>query len=185
MATGASVSAFYRRWYRPENTVVVAAGDIAPQQLAAEIEAWFGDWEGEGALVPAPDFGDPVAPAGADPTNPVGEIGVVVEPDLPRSFTYAVMRPWRPVQDTVAYNEGLLRDALAQALINRRLESRARAGGSYLYAQVSQDDVSRSADMTFVNFAPLTGDWKSALDDIRGVIAAALATPPSQQEIDR
>ena len=109
----------------------------------------------------------------------------MVEPDLPRSFSYAIMRPWRPVQDTVAYNEGLLRDALAQALINRRLESRARAGGSYLYAQVAQDDVSRSADMTFVNFAPLTGDWKAALMDIRGVIADALASPPSQEEIDR
>ena len=152
-ATGASVSAFYKRWYRPENVVVVATGDMDPKQLAAEIEAWFGDWQGEGPHVPAPAFGDPVAPAGADPDNPVGEIGVIVEPDLPRSFTYAVMRPWRPVQDTVAYNEGLLRDALAQALINRRLESRARAGGSYLYAQVAQDDVSRSADMTFVNFA--------------------------------
>ncbi len=184
-ATGASVSAFYKRWYRPENAVVVAAGDMDPMQLAAEIEKWFGDWEGEGPHVPAPDFGDPVAPAGADPENPVGEVGVMVEPDLPRSFTYAVMRPWRPVQDTVAYNEGLLRDALAQALINRRLESRARAGGSYLYAQVAQDDVSRSSDMTFINFAPLTGDWKAALDDIRGVIADALATPPSQEEIDR
>ena len=184
-ATGDSVSAFYKRWYRPENAVIVAAGDMDPLQLAAEIEKWFGDWQGEGPAVPAPDFGDPVAPAGADPENPVGEVGVVVEPDLPRSFTYAVMRPWRPVQDTVAYNEGLLRDALAQALINRRLESRARAGGSYLYAQVSQDDVSRSADMTFVSFAPLTDDWKAALDDIRGVIADALATPPSQEEIDR
>ncbi|BBI21357.1 peptidase M16 [Qipengyuania flava] len=184
-ATGDSVSAFYKRWYRPENAVIVAAGDMDPLQLAAEIEKWFGDWQGEGPAVPAPDFGDPVAPAGADPENPVGEVGVVVEPDLPRSFTYAVMRPWRPVQDTVAYNEGLLRDALAQALINRRLESRARAGGSYLYAQVSQDDVSRSADMTFVSFAPLTDDWKTALDDIRGVIADALATPPSQEEINR
>ena len=184
-ATGDSVSAFYKRWYRPENAVIVAAGDMDPLQLAAEIEKWFGDWQGEGPAVPAPDFGDPVAPAGADPENPVGEVGVVVEPDLPRSFTYAVMRLWRPVQDTVAYNEGLLRDALAQALINRRLESRARAGGSYLYAQVSQDDVSRSADMTFVSFAPLTDDWKTALDDIRGVIADALATPPSQEEIDR
>ena len=184
-ATGDSVSAFYKRWYRPENAVIVAAGDMDPLQLAAEIEKWFGDWQGEGPAVPAPDFGDPVAPAGADPENPVGEVGVVAEPDLPRSFTYAVMRPWRPVQDTVAYNEGLLRDALAQALINRRLESRARAGGSYLYAQVSQDDVSRSADMTFVSFAPLTDDWKTALDDIRGVIADALATPPSQEEIDR
>ncbi|WP_370030817.1 M16 family metallopeptidase [Qipengyuania mesophila] len=184
-ATGASVGAFYKRWYRPENTVVVAAGDIDPMQLAAEIEKWFGDWKGQGPKIPAPDFGDPVAPEGADPANPVGEVGVVVEPDLPRSFSYAVMRPWRPVQDTIAYNEGLLRDALAQALINRRLESRARAGGSYLYAQVAQDDVSRSADMTFVNFAPLTGDWKAALDDVRGVIADALATPPSQEEIDR
>ncbi|MEC8771714.1 MAG: insulinase family protein, partial [Pseudomonadota bacterium] len=184
-ATGDSVSAFYKRWYRPENAVIVAAGDMDPLQLAAEIEKWVGDWQGEGPAVPAPDFGDPVAPAGADPENPVGEVGVVAEPDLPRSFTYAVMRPWRPVQDTVAYNEGLLRDALAQALINRRLESRARAGGSYLYAQVSQDDVSRSADMTFVSFAPLTSDWKAALDDIRGVIADALATPPSQEEIDR
>ncbi|MEX0341124.1 MAG: M16 family metallopeptidase [Erythrobacter sp.] len=184
-ATGASVSGFYKRWYRPENAVVVAAGDMDPMQLAAEIEKWFGDWQGEGAHVPAPDFGDPVAPAGAEPGNPVGETGVVVEPDLPRSFSYAVMRPWRPVLDTVAYNEGLLRDALAQALINRRLETRARAGGSYLYAQVAQDDVSRSADMTFVTFAPLTPDWQAALRDIRGVIADALATPPSQEEIDR
>ena len=184
-ATGASVSAFYKRWYRPENVVVSAAGDMDPMQLAAEIEKWFGDWQGEGPYVPAPDFGDPVAPPGADPANPVGEIGVVVEPDLPRSFSYAVMRPWRPVLDTVAYNEGLLRDALAQALINRRLEARARAGGSYLYAQVAQDDVSRSADMTFVNFAPLTEDWRAALDDIRSVIADALATPPSREEIDR
>ena len=184
-ATGASVNAFYKRWYRPENTVVVAAGDMDPNLLAAEIEKWFGDWKGEGPAVPAPDFGDPVAPAGADPANPVGEVGVVVEPDLPRSFSYAIMRPWRPVQDTVAYNEGLLRDALAQTLINRRLETRARAGGSYLYAQVMQDDVSRSADMTFVNFTPLTADWEAALADIRGVIADALATPPSQAEIDR
>ena len=184
-ATGASVSSFYKRWYRPENTVVVVAGDMDPMQLAAEVEKWFGDWQGEGPHVAAPDFGDPVAPAGADPANPIGEIGVVVEPDLPRSFSYTIMRPWRPVQDTIVYNEGLLRDALAQALINRRLESRARAGGSYLYAQVAQDDVSRSADMTFVNFAPLTGDWKTALDDIRGVIADALASPPSQEEIDR
>ncbi len=56
----------------------------------------------------------------------MGGIGVNVGRDLRRSLTYAVMRPWHPVQDTVAYNEGLLRDALAQALINRRLESRSR-----------------------------------------------------------
>ncbi|MEO0056671.1 MAG: hypothetical protein RIT17_101, partial [Pseudomonadota bacterium] len=133
--------------------------------------------------------GDPVAPAGATASAgvpaPIGELAVGVEPDLPRSLTYAVMRPWRQVQDTIVYNEGLLIDAVAQAIINRRLESRARGGGSFLYAQVQQDDISRSVDATFVTFAPLTNDWQAALGDVRSVIADALVNPPTQEEIDR
>ena len=184
-ATPASVRAFHQRWYRPENTVIVVAGDADPRALAVLVEKYFGGWKGVGKHVPAPHFGDPKAPPGADPANPVGETQVLVEPDLPRSLTYAVMRPWRPVNDTIVYNQGLLLDSLAQSIINRRLESRARAGGSYLYAQVNQEDVSRTADATFVTFAPLSEDWKSALDDVRAVIADALASPPTQEEIDR
>ena len=180
-----AVSAFHARWYRPENTVIVVAGDADPRQFAALIERWFGDWKGQGKAVPAPDFGDPVAPAGATGASPVGETGVLIEPDLPRSFSYAMLRPWRQVQDTIVYNEGLLLDAVAQAVINRRLEARARGGGSYLYAQVEQDDVSRSADATFVSFAPLSKDWQAALADVRGVIADATAAAPTQEEIDR
>ena len=184
-ARSKSVKAFYQRWYRPENAVISVVGDMDPVLLAAEVEKWFGDWKGEGAPSPAPEFGDPVAPAGADTANPVGETAVMVEPDLPRSFNYAILRPWRPVHDTIAYNQAILRDTLAQALINRRLETHARAGGSYLYAQVQQDKVSRSADATFVAFAPLTSDWRAALKDVRAVIADALLRPPSQDELDR
>lgn len=188
MLTGATQNAvreFHRRWYRPENTVIVAVGDADPMKLAALVEKYFGDWKGRGRAVEAPNFGDPEAPAGADGENPVGETQVLVEPDLPRSFTYAIMRPWRPVNDTIEYNEGLLTDSVAQAIINRRLEARARAGGSFLYATVQQEDVSRSTDATFVSFAPLSEDWQAALVDVRGVIADALAEPPTQEEIDR
>ncbi|WP_228243544.1 pitrilysin family protein [Porphyrobacter sp. GA68] len=184
-ATPDAVQAFHRRWYRPENTVISIAGDIDPQLLAALVERWFGDWQGQGRAAAAPDFGDPRPPRGASGNPPVGEVAVVVEPDLPRAFTFGIMRPWRPVNDTIAYNQALLTDALAQALINRRLEARARAGGSYLYAQVQQDDTSRSADATYVSFAPLGEDWRTALTDVRGVIADALATPPSREELDR
>ncbi len=188
-ANGKDVKAFYDRWYRPENAVIVVVGDADPMVLAGLVEQWFGDWEGKGKPGVAPDFGDPVAPAAA-PENPVegtpiGELAVGVEPDLPRSLTYAVMRPWRQVEDTIAYNEGLLIDAVAQSIINRRLEARARGGGSFLYAQVQQDDVSRSTDATFVTFAPLTSDWQAALADVRSVIADALTNPPTQEEIDR
>lgn len=188
-ASGKGVKAFYDRWYRPENTTIIVAGDADPQLLAGLVEQWFGDWKGTGKPGVAPAFGDPVAPAGAVASAgmpaPIGELAVGVEPDLPRSLTFAVMRPWRPVTDTIVYNEGLLLDAIAQAIINRRLESRARGGGSFLYAQVQQDDISRSTDATFVTFAPLTSDWQAALADVRSVIADALVNPPTQEEIDR
>ena len=188
-ADAAGVQAFYDRWYRPENTVIVVAGDADPEVLAGLVEQWFGDWKGTGQPGVAPDFGDPVAPAGtavaAGSNWPIGELAVGVEPDLPRNLSYAVMRPWRQVQDTIVYNEGLLLDAIAQSIINRRLEERARGGGSFLYAQVQQDDVSRSADATFVSFAPLSNDWQAALTDVRAVIQDAITNPPTQEEIDR
>ncbi|WP_284125938.1 M16 family metallopeptidase [Parerythrobacter aestuarii] len=184
-ATADALNDFHRRWYRPEKTVIAVAGDADPEDLARLIETYFTDWSVAGKGDVEPDFGDPVAPQGATGLPPVGETAVLIEPDLPRSYTYAVMRPWRPVVDTVEYNEGLLMDGLALALINRRLEARARGGGSYLYAQVEQEDISRSTDATLVSFAPLTEDWQAALADVRGVIADASNNPPTEEEIAR
>ncbi|MFZ1742103.1 MAG: insulinase family protein, partial [Pontixanthobacter sp.] len=184
-ATAQAMQAFHDRWYRPENTVISVAGDFDPMIFASLVEKYFGDWKVAGPHMLAPDFGDPVAPEGVDPANPVGESLVMVEPDLPRSFTFAYLRPWRQVNDTIAYNQGRLADQLALAIIQRRLESRARTGGSFLYAQIDQDRISRSADATVVTFAPLTDDWQTALSDVRAIIADALETPPTQEEIDR
>ncbi|MDD3798424.1 MAG: insulinase family protein [Novosphingobium sp.] len=184
-ATAQAVQAFHDRWYRPDNVVIAAVGDADPMVLAAEIEQWFGDWQGKGKPVPAPDFGTPQAPARADPANPVGKATVMVEPDLPRNIGYVILRPYVQVVDNLEYNRGLMLDAIAQAIINRKLEERARAGGSYLLAQVGQDKISRSADGTFVNVTPLGSDWRAALKDVRAVIADALANPPSQAQIDR
>ena len=180
-----SVRAFHARWYRPENAVIVAAGDVDPAQLAGIIRKYFADWPVTGKATPAPSFGDPVAPSGAKGPAPVGETKVMVEPDMPRGISYAVLRPWRPVEDTIVYNQGLMVDALAQAIINRRLEARARAGGSYLIAQVNQSDVSRSVDATFVSITPIGDDWRAALKDVRTVIADAMAKPPTKEEIAR
>ncbi|MDT0508910.1 insulinase family protein [Novosphingobium sp. MMS21-SN21R] len=186
-ANAAAVSAFHAKWYRPDNTVIVVAGDADPAALVARIEQWFGGWKAAGKKPVQPDFGKPVAPAGLDPKNPVGEAKVLVEPDLPRIVNWAILRPWSKVNDTIVYNQGLMVDRLALALINRRLEGRARGGGSYLVASVDEmkQELSRSADATIVTVTPLGDDWKSAVTDVRSVIADALATPPSQAEIDR
>lgn len=191
-ATPEAVRAFHQRWYRPENAVVVMVGDADPMVLAALVERYFGDWEVPGELTPEPDFGDPQPPADAPESDlvgearvPVGETRVMVEPDQPRGLTFAILRPYEQVVDNLEYNRGILLNSVALAVINRRLENHARAGGSYLYAGVEQQDVSRSSDATYVALAPLTEDWQSALADVRAVIADALAHPPTQAEIDQ
>lgn len=193
-ATPQTVRAFYQRWYRPENVVVILSGDLPPAELEAAVTKWYAGWKGVGPLTPQPTFGDPaVHPAAAtadgapaDPgATPVDMARVLVEPDLPPSLLYAVERPWRQKNDTIVYNQGKMIDNLAQSIINRRLETKARAGGSFLTAQVNQDDVARSADVTFVSLTPLTDDWGAALRDVRAVIAAAMERPPTQEEIDR
>ena len=176
-ATSQSVRAFHRRWYRPENAVIVIAGDGDPAVYAELLNRYFGDWKGKGASATHPDFGDP------DPSAPQAK--VIIEPDFPNLLNMAILRKWRPVNDTIVYNEQLLTDLLATQIINRRLEGRARGGGSYLQASVNQDDISRSVDGTFVSIIPIGDDWEAALLDVRGVIADALVSAPTEEEIAR
>jgi len=184
-ATPDSVKAFHDKWYRPDNTIIVVAGDADPQAMIAQISKWFGPWQAPASKLQPVDFGKPVAPRGASPANPVGETRVIVEPTVPLQFNYAVVRPWKKHADTIAYNQGLMIDRLAMAVINRRLAVRARAGGSFLSASVDQQNYARSADTTLVSVTPLGNDWKAAVADVRAVIDDALAAPPSQADIDR
>lgn len=184
-ANQASVRAFHARWYRPERAVVVVVGDLDPAVMTATIAKYFSDWPVQGKPVAPPPYGDPLAPKGSDPVNPVGETRIVVEGQVPRGLTYAVLRPWRPVNDTIVYNQGIMIDTVAQAIINRRLEAKARSGGSYLSAGVNQEKYIRSADATFVSITPSGADWKKAVGDVRAVIADAMARAPTEDEIDR
>ena len=180
-----AVRAFHQRWYRPENTVIVIAGDADPRLLAALIGKWFGQWPVVGAHVPQPDFGAPVTPPGSDPVHPVGTAQVVVEPTLARSFMAGVLRPWHEKKDTVVYNQGLMQDQIALMILNRRLETRARAGASFLSARVDQQNESRSVDGTFISINPMDGHWQAAVKEVRAIIADMIDQPPSMAEIAR
>jgi zinc protease len=176
-ATSDTVRAFHDRWYRPERAVVVVSGDLDPAIFERLVAKYFGAWRGTGPAPAEPDFGVP------DPKQPV--TSTIVEPGLPTMAMMAVLRPWKFNADTVIFNQNRLVDIIATAVINRRLETRARAGGSYLSARVGIDDPARSANVTFVQVAPVGDDWEAALKDVRAVIADAQAAPPSQVEIDR
>ena len=176
-ATPARLKAFHDRWYRPERTVVILSGDIDPAVAQTLIARQFDDWRSPTVAPGRTDLGVP------DPSAP--RTAVVVEPSLPTSLTLGILRPWRWKADTVAYNSQLMRDRLAQQILNRRLESKARAGASFLYASVSRDDIVRSADATTVTVVPAGDHWKEALADVRAALADAAAIPPTRAEVER
>lgn len=176
-ATPQMLQLFHQRWYRPEQAVIVVAGDGDPALFEELLEKHFSNWQGAGEAGRIPDFGAPQETADIS--------RIVIEPTLPRFISMVIARPWEQVEDTIAYNQQILIDLLALQLINRRLEARARAGGSYLQASVGQDDVSRSIDGTFVSIIPLGDDWEAALKDVRGVIADATTVAPSEVDIAR
>jgi zinc protease len=176
-ATTVTLRAFHDRWYRPERATLVIVGDVETATFETLIRKYFSDWKGKGPTPPDPDFGKP------NPAAP--RTNVVVEAGLPTIASLAVLRPWFPKNDTIEYNRGKLTESLALRLISRRLEERARAGGSFLSAGVDQQDVARSVDGTFVQIVPLGDDWQAAIRDVRAVIADALVNPPLQADIDR
>jgi zinc protease len=176
-ATAAKMEEFHQRWYRPENAVISVAGDMDPAQVEQLLKDNFAAWSVPGKGAPIPDFGEP------DPKLPATR--VAVEPGAPTGLTMAWLRPWKPHADTIVYNQDKLTDMLALQIVSRRLEQAARAGGSFLQASADQQDISRSADGTFVTIVPSGDDWEKALGDVRAIIEDAKAAPPSQAEIDR
>ncbi|WP_082448243.1 MULTISPECIES: M16 family metallopeptidase [unclassified Sphingomonas] len=176
-ATAASVKAFHDRWYRPDRAIIVIAGDADPAILEAAVKKHFAGWTGTGPAPADPKFGAPVA------GKPVA--AVTAEPAVPPLVQMAVLRPWTVGDDTILFNQDRMIDQIGLRILNRRLESRARAGASYISAGANLDDVSRSANITQVSILPVGDDWAAALRDVRQTIADAMRTAPTQAEIDR
>ncbi|WP_448662127.1 M16 family metallopeptidase [Sphingomonas sp. CJ20] len=176
-ATPESVQAFHDRWYRPERATVIVIGDVDPAQMEAMVAKYFSDWKGTGPAPANPDFGKP------SPDHPAA--ASLVEPALQPLVMMTIVRPWTVYADTVIFNQKRMVDLVAIRIISRRLETRARSGGSFLAAGADLSDVARSANVTTVQILPTGDDWEAALRDVRGVIADAQAAPPTQAEIDR
>jgi len=177
-ATADTLRAFHDRWYRPDNVVLAISGDVDPALLVPLIRSHFGSWTpGRPGPPPKADFGSP------NPDAP--KTAFLVEPGLPNSISLAWIRPWIAKEDTIVLNQGRLVGFIAQRILNRRLETLARSGGSFLDADVQQDDIARSADITQVAITPANGNWQAALQDVRAVIADATTRAPSQSEVDR
>ncbi|HEV2364047.1 MAG TPA: insulinase family protein [Caulobacteraceae bacterium] len=154
-ASRAQLLDLYRRYYRPERATLIVVGDVDPAEMEAKIRAAFGDWRGNGADGGDPDLGA-VRPRGLD-------IRLGVEPGAPTSLQLAfVAAPENG--DSLAKRRQDLVDALALAVLNRRLEAKARtADAPYIAAGAMHGDMLHAAEISSLTVTARGDDWRSAL----------------------
>ena len=142
---------FYRANYRPERAALIAVGDFDPAAMEAKITARFSDWKPAGPPTVAPDLGQVV---------PRGLTTRVVQ--LPGSSTQTLIawvRPYDASLDTAAKRRRDTVEDLAIAVLNRRLESLARAPNPpFLAARASSENLLHSDKVAAVEdtSAPLS-----------------------------
>ncbi len=178
--TAAQLRAFYERWYRPENAVVVVVGDLPVAELERRVRDSFSSWRGKG---PAPAR----APRGAPDPSRRMEVLVRSEPSLP-TFLMAcqVARGAPPAPMTVTSLSEQLKHELWQAVLNERLVALASAERpAFLAGVATWDDSNRESAQTCLMSVPLQDDWAGALTALSTEARRFIAHGPTQDELNR
>jgi zinc protease len=176
-ATAQGLRAFYRRWYRPERTTLVMVGDADPAMMEELIRARFGGWRAEGPAPAEPDYGRI-----AEVPQPVANLAY---PGSPTAVNLVWLRPYEPMLHTRAREQLFLAEALAQQIINRRLEAHARGTSAFVGGAVDSARSRNIANTTSMSLFARDGDWRGALSEAYAIIGDALRAPPSVEEIQR
>lgn len=169
--------AYYRGYYRPENTFVAFIGDLEPEEAIARIEKHFGDWQPVGEALPKR------SPA---PTNlPTGAVRAYHDEGLMTSITLAALRPYEERPDTAATRRDNLIVALGNAMFNRRTSRAIRDGtATYLSASSGRYRVYETVDGMVLSLRTSPGDWRSAVAEGEQELRRAIQFGFTQQELD-
>lgn len=176
-ATVEGLRAFYRRWYRPERATVVMVGDMDPDLMVQLIDARFGGWRGISPAPAEPEYGTLA--------EPPARTDIVTYPGAPSNAAVAWVRPYQPEPSTRERQRLRLEEAIAAAILNRRLERHARGESAFISARVGVSSHPGTAETTQLAITAREGSWQDALSQAFAILADALRAPPSATEIER
>ncbi|MFK5956821.1 MAG: insulinase family protein [Planctomycetota bacterium] len=129
--TSASVTAFYKRWYRPENMTIIVVGDLRGLDPSTVIEEFFADFKGPGTpVLKEPEAGKPLM-------NDL--VFSIYEPELPSvQITVANLKPFVDNKDTIAQRQKDLVLQVANSMMALRFSEKVKLPDTpYLSASVS------------------------------------------------
>ena len=155
-ADHALIDDFYRKYYRPDDAVIIAVGDFDPAAMEAKIKAKFGDWTPKGPAGPDPDLGSPLRRGVT--TNLIVEPGAAEDVQL----SWIALPDRSP--DSKARRRREVIDQIVFSILNRRLDRLVRADDPPFTSAASyRADMFHSAQISMIQATAHPGDWKSAL----------------------
>jgi len=158
----AQLRAFYQRWYRPENAILVITGNRPPEVFKALIEKQFSSWSNKTPVAPRP-------PPGAFDFKRQTDVEVFVDPQAQTMVQVCRFAPAKPhiPEGLESWNVRLANEAWAFALRQRLSRSTDGASSPFVRTSVGQTtQVYYQLDEACVSAQPPAGDWSKALAEV-------------------
>ena len=177
--TSARLRAFYDRWYRPENAVVVVVGDDTPDDLEKRVKDAFSSWTGKGLKPTRPPRNKPDPNRGLD-------VLTTSEPQLPSAESVCKLRAPDDVPlRTVRRLRWLTIRSVWKRILDERLSRLAAEDKPpFLRASVNFEGRRESAEAC-LQIAPLDDRWEPALEAASNELRRFTLHGPTQDELDR
>ncbi|HEX8513128.1 MAG TPA: insulinase family protein [Allosphingosinicella sp.] len=177
-ASPAALQAFYDRWYRPDNAVLVIAGDADPDALLKAAEAAFAGWTARGApgarAKPAP-----LPRRGLDSFTRSG-------PSLPLAASACRVAPLDGPRDSSL--ERMRREALSQIwvtiLTDRAAQATAKSGSALLGTAPIVNRGLPDARISCLIAVPNLGKWREGLAQAQAELRRFAERGPTAREVE-
>jgi len=171
------IRGFYSKWYRPENTVVVAAGNVDHDELVASVAKQFesAGWLGEPKPATKPRVSDPASAS-------IGAVNVINRPTEQAHLVFGA--PGIDHLDERRYALGVMNAALGGGMSSRLFqEVREKRGLAYAVYSFAQQF---SGSGLFGVYAGTVPSRAAELAEVvRDELQAVAKSGLSQEEIDR
>jgi zinc protease len=159
----AQLRAYYQRWYRPDNAIVVITGNRPAEVLKAMVEKQFSSWSNKTAAPPSRPQ------PGAFDFKRASDVQVFVDPqaqDLIQVCRFTPAKPHIP-EGLESWTDRLANEAWAFALRQRLSRAVDSAAAPFARAAISEEtQVYFQLDEACVSARPVGGDWRKALAEV-------------------
>jgi zinc protease len=140
-----TIRGFHDRWYRPENSIVVAVGDLSRDELKQRIVDTFGSWRNDIPAPKQPDLGH------IDPTRPTAALIETADAAPPTLQVCRGANKDPDQQEGVVSRTEDFETALWENTLAKRLSALANsANPPFVTAEVERQEMFKAADETCV-----------------------------------